>query len=588
MARKVLRLEKVRRTSLRQEIAEGVTPELEFCLLRGGEPDKAGKKAKKEKAAGREDIAAMRQAERAAAKARRDKGLSWTAEDKEELLNMEIETLRCHGGFEEEFEVEVRSLCHSRGVTADYLDRAERFNMKQVVVVLGNLGKARAPWAELVHPAMYLHRHEFNILWLDIPSFRSNHARWMKFGPVVLRTLLRSYCLKHVSVLACGLGGAVFLEALAKSPDLFGSTHLVYNMDLPVFKGFNLSIADLEDILRVKELQLWFAYVDNEETYDRFKDGSPQRAYDGVAKLQARLQGERRRGRRQLPYDELLITENLNMDPKRPLIDVREVGLYSLLVFSEPLLVSMAHFLESVPCGRQTDLSGGLVGDYRGAAMAKAMQGEAALPDGDVLPALRRRRLANELGLADRSRIADNNRYRLAIMDTAVKYLALPAPTGLHPALVDMGFKYNNLPRGMGSRGIMASSTGSSSRSSSASGVGSRGGGPRMLKNASSPALLPDVSPIRGSSSKGNEGDYLAGCAADADELFGDLGGNKTRGGVSAGSPGTADSSEFSREESFFRTPKTNSESDVMADYRAQRAALFEFEFSDEEDEEDD
>lgn len=578
----IVRLEKVKRISLRQEIAEGILPELEFCLLSGGDAGNASKRAKKLKKAGREDVAALRQAERAAAQARREEGLSWTSEDKEALLNMEIETLRCVDGFAQEFEVEVRSLCHSRGVTADYLDRYERFNMKQVVLVLGNVGKSREPWAELVHPAMYLHRHEFNILWLDIPSFRSNQAYWMKFGPVVLRTLLRSYCLQHVSVLACGLGGAVFLEAMAKAPDLFGSTHLIYNMDLPSFKGpkpkqgqrrnqkqdqFNLSIADLEDILRVKELQLWLTYLDNEETFDRFKDGSPMRAYDAMTKLQARLQGERERGRRSLPYDELLITENLNINPVRPLIDERQMGLNNLLVFSEPFLVSMANFLESVPCGRQKDLDGGLVGDYRAAALSKAMKGEEALPDGDVLPALRRLRVATDFGLADRPRMAETNRYRLPIVDTAVRYLSLSETTDLHPALLDMGFTYTNITRGTSQmvRRSPGNSSRPSSRGSSVSGtrgaskIGSREKDrAHMSKNASSPALLAVT-----------DDDRRAGHATDDQAL------EKREASEMRDSLEKLDLAASHGPDKFFGDATERKSVDVMEEYRKNRSAWF-------------
>merc|ERR1740129_2272971 len=94
--------------------------------------------------------------------------LRWGTDDKSVLLNMAIDDLRAQQG-ETSLDVQVRSLCHSRGVTADYLKFTERFNMKPCILVLGNLGKSPIPWAELIQPAVYLHMHEHNIIWMEVP-----------------------------------------------------------------------------------------------------------------------------------------------------------------------------------------------------------------------------------------------------------------------------------------------------------------------------------------------------------------------------------------------------------------------------------
>merc|ERR1711920_125974 len=94
--------------------------------------------------------------------------LRWHTADKAVLLDMQIDEVNVKGG-SSNFSMQLRTLCHSRGVTADYLKLNERFNMKQCVLVLGDLGVSPAPWAQLVQPAVHLFQHEFNLIWLEIP-----------------------------------------------------------------------------------------------------------------------------------------------------------------------------------------------------------------------------------------------------------------------------------------------------------------------------------------------------------------------------------------------------------------------------------
>ena len=55
------------------------------------------------------------------------------------------------------------------------------------------------------------------------------------------------------------------------------------------------------------------------EGFDRTADGSPQRAYDAIQKLQSRLVGERARGKgRVLAYDEVQPIRNLRMLISKP------------------------------------------------------------------------------------------------------------------------------------------------------------------------------------------------------------------------------------------------------------------------------
>lgn len=456
----ILKFEKVRTQTMREQISTGVLNELEFGLLKGSSKGKSG-----------------------------DKILGWGVEDKGVLLNMEVDQLTATQG-SKKLEVQVRSLCYSRGVTADYLKSAERFNMKQCIMVLGDLGKGVAPWSELVQTAVYLHRKEFNIIWIDVPSFKSNPQMWLKFGAETIRGLLKFLCVKQVSVVSRGIGGAVFLEALAKAPELFARTHFIYNMDLPAGKGVHLPIFELEEVLRKRELQLWFGFKDD-EAYDRFVDGSPQRAYDAVQKIQARLVGERQRGRRTLTYDEVLITENLNANPNKQHVQSLELSIYTILVFSSAMLESISFFLEIALGTHQEGMEDGLVGDFRATAHMEALaDGEGA---GEPL-AIRRNRIGHLHGLLDRrdrakvnKRMFDNvaeatTNMMLALPDVNVQNASVPGfQDELTKRLEDggseaSGSRTNSRGGSRASGSLVGTRVGTKDISGSQLGSGSRGG----------------------------------------------------------------------------------------------------------------
>jgi len=445
-----LRFEKVGTSTMRESIATGVLNSLEFGLLKGSSKKSSGT---------RSDA---------------DRLLGWGVEEKGVLLNMEVEELRAIQG-DMELKVQVRSLCYSRGVTADYLQSHERFNMKQCVLVLGDLGKGAAPWSELVQPAVFLHRKEFNIIWIDVPTFKSNPQEWLKFGAEILRGLLKFFCVKQASVISRGIGGAVFLEALAKSPSLFARTHFVYNMDLPAGKGVHLPIFELEEVLRKQELQLWFAFKDD-EIYDRNIDGTPLRAYEAVNKLQARLVGERQRGHRTLNYDEVLITENLNANPRMLHCQPMSLSIYTILVFSAALLESMAFFLEIAPGTHQDGMDDGLVGDFRAIAHTEALAG--SLNDNEPL-AIRRTRIGHLHGLQNRHGTARGNLNRLKNVEKAISEMMTTLPAVQNGANASFG---NELTRRLGDEGsgsAFSSRSGSRTNSRGGSRGGSRASGSR-------------------------------------------------------------------------------------------------------------
>merc|ERR1719362_1934810 len=165
-----LRLEHVSSSTVRETIALGRLPEVEHGLLN-----------------------------------RHCETLNMSTKDKAMLLDMSLDVYLAKTHLSE-IQVQVRSLCHSRGVTADHLTSQERFNLKKCILVLGEVGVVPAAWAELVQPAVQMYCQDFNIIWIEIPPFGSDASRYLKHGPAILQTVLKELRVESVSVMACGVG----------------------------------------------------------------------------------------------------------------------------------------------------------------------------------------------------------------------------------------------------------------------------------------------------------------------------------------------------------------------------------------------
>lgn len=365
--------------TVKEVIARGLLPELEFGLLK-----KHGAK------------------------------LRWSTSDKALFCNMAIDVLECQQEHLK-LEVIVRSFCYSRDVTTDYLRIEERFNMKRCVLVMGDVGCQPAPWAGLIQPAVYLHARGFNVLCIEIPEYARNTLRWLKFGPAILRGALRFLCVESVSVLACGNGGALFLEALGQNRKGFSRSHFVYNVDCPPgTRKAPFPVFKLEEHFREAELQMWFGFVDEEDIYNRYEDGTARKSFEAIQSMQARLEGERKRGRRALEYDEILISEQLNTAQAEN-VQRLLLGRNVLFIFSDSLLESVARYFEQPPTQCQEDMREGLVSDK---TLVGAVLGE-ELPE---LPAMRTMRL---MALGD---TGHQDREKLPLADTGYQEREKQAP----------------------------------------------------------------------------------------------------------------------------------------------------------------
>jgi len=265
-------------------------------------------------------------------------------------------------------EVTVRSLCHSRGVTADYLRFQERFKMKKSLLILGDVGTVESHWAQLIQPAVYFYQKEYNVVIMDSLTLGLSPQRWLQYGPSIIRGTLRHLDISQVSVFAMGLGSCIFYQILAQTPHLLSGTHIIYNQDMPdsvVARGIPFDIHSLEESLRDRDIQLWMMYNDEDDeadpkAYTRHNKG-PQRLGELFLKMQARLESERKIQNSDRSYDEILVTEKLNAGAVR--VEKLWVSRVPTYVFTEESLITMAHYLRQTPSSVQDDVQDGLVKD---------------------------------------------------------------------------------------------------------------------------------------------------------------------------------------------------------------------------------
>eukprot|EP00435_Cladocopium_sp_Y103_P021060 s3166_g5.t1 len=191
-------------------------------------------------------------------------------------------------------EVTVRSLCHSRGVTADYLKFQERFQMKKTLLLIGDVGGVEAHWSQLIQPAVYLFLKEYNIVIIDSPSLGLSRYRWIQYGPAVIRGVLRHLDIDQVSVFSMGLGSVIFHQILAETPQILSHTHIVYNQDIADLKSFPFEAYDVEVALRDRDIQIWTIYNDEDDedpqAYSRHSKG-PARLSEAFTKMQLQSGG---------------------------------------------------------------------------------------------------------------------------------------------------------------------------------------------------------------------------------------------------------------------------------------------------------
>jgi hypothetical protein len=198
---------------------------------------------------------------------------------------------------------------------------------------------------------------------------------------------------------------------------MFSGTHFIFNIDQPKGKGNFINVMDLEEVLRARTIQLWFAFRDDAK-YDRYSsDSSATKAFDVVSKLQARLAAGLKKGKEnKKTYDEILLSNNLNVNADQPSVGDLKIGVHRILVFSRRCLDSISIFLELAPGTRQDSLVGGLTGDFRSMT-------QIGNPEDFQVLAVRRANVGHRHGLNDRARRARQNRDRLALVRTASRML---------------------------------------------------------------------------------------------------------------------------------------------------------------------
>jgi predicted NAD-dependent protein-ADP-ribosyltransferase YbiA (DUF1768 family) len=406
--------------------------------------------------------------------------LRWSTDEKSALLNMNVDTVNIQTG-SRMLEVQVRTMCHARAVTADYMTFEERFNMRTCILVVADVGAVPAAWAQLLHPAMALFLGGCNVIIVEVPGFNSDPLRWITHGPQIIVGVLKHFSILRVQALACGSGGAVFLKALTEAPERFGKTHFIYNMDTPPLKYVPFDTNALEEYCRAYNLQLWFGYADELDVYNH-REGMAAQGYDAMFKLQTRLQGEKKRGMSKVDktkYDEILISESINSDHIER-VQRLQLGLNNFFIFADDLNTALLEHFEGVPKMTQDEIGTGIVSERSASKQAGATALEDRLPELTAITKTRNHTVKV------RQRAAQNNRLRLELIDAAQEPFL--------PALRDAA----RTPASSSTR--TSSKARRDSRNSNASSDGLRGSitsGSELERAKSSGSLLKDVAAIK-------------------------------------------------------------------------------------------
>lgn len=358
-------------------------------------------------------------------------------EEKTVLLEMSIDQLEAR---QDSFvlQVTVRSLCHSRSVTADYLGFAERFNMKKCILCIGDVGNVESPWAQLIQPAVYMFRNEYNVIFIESSSLGTSPQRWLKYGCSLLRGCLKFLKVSTVNVLCSGSGGVLLHQLLADSPEMLANTHIVFNLDMPAaIKALPFEIVSVEESLRENDIQLWCMYEDDSDedapgAFNRSKPGATK-MFDALSKVQARLESDRKRSglnggaAAAVPrnFDEIIFSNKMNIGAEKRVCRVN-VSKMRLYVFEEDALAKMVSYLREFPSSFQDDVIDGLVKD-----MLDIFRED--ITEEIDLPSIKNANL--DRGKEARKKVAQRNRERLNRVQAGVEQMALGSMRDEQPAL---------------------------------------------------------------------------------------------------------------------------------------------------------
>jgi len=275
-----------------------------------------------------------------------------SAEQMPVLESMEMTSIIVPQG-RQQIEIQVRSLCHGPK-DAPF---SERLRSKDVVLVLDDFSRAPSPWMAFVQPALHLHKQGFNIVWVDIPSFEMDRVKYMKYGPELILDFIRKLQLAKPHVLARGVGGAIFMQALCKESDLFANTNIVHNLHFPRDAGVIFEEDMFQKVISWDERQVWFSFHGQDPS--TASDAGTKHVHDQIMGCQERLKPQTKFvGKNGPTFDKLLFTPSLLMQ-----CHVKEAAVTKQLVLSlsGDLLSSMERFFSNFPDARQESLQGGLV-----------------------------------------------------------------------------------------------------------------------------------------------------------------------------------------------------------------------------------
>lgn len=159
-----------------------------------------------------------------------------------------------------------------------------------------------------------------------------------------------------------GSGAHIFFEMLTNETALFRKTHFVYNPSMPDKGGMHdplpvLPSHGVEDAMTKHRVQIWVGHKEDPPYYMTSEDGQPANAYAAIERLQLSFIAQRKRSKRPLPFDQIVISGNL---PREELRRVT-VDCIGVLKMGDIMTDTLVKFLQDAPFANQEELKDELI-----------------------------------------------------------------------------------------------------------------------------------------------------------------------------------------------------------------------------------
>lgn len=159
--------------------------------------------------------------------------------EREALLDIEVEDLRVSGPNLKPFVVTLRSLGHSQHATTD-IAGGRRFGSLPVIVIFPDLGVSRC-WYDSLALCLNLFRAGNDIVWLDMGESLDDPAKCARYLPEAISAAMSFLQISSFSTISFGLGTGLVINQM----DLIRGKHVCFYPQSPTGSQINRFLGQL-------------------------------------------------------------------------------------------------------------------------------------------------------------------------------------------------------------------------------------------------------------------------------------------------------------------------------------------------------